>query len=98
MCVMVTQDLYVSAQQLDELMVVVADALEDTRAFNGCRSVDVFVDADHPGHVLLVEKWDNRADHDRYLDWCERQGPTKVSELVGSPDTGLRCFEPRPGV
>lgn len=35
-------------------------ALEDTRFFDGCESVEVYVDEDNPDLVILWEKWGTR--------------------------------------
>ncbi len=49
-------------------------SLGDTRAFDGCRSVETFVDSDNPDTILLIEEWDSRAQQEAYLTWRVETG------------------------
>ena len=44
-------------------------ALEDTRAFDGCESIEVYVDEDDPDLVILWEKWASRPQYEAYISW-----------------------------
>ncbi len=39
-------------------------ALVDTRAFDGCLSVETYVDADNPDTIMLFEDWDQSSTRD----------------------------------
>ena len=45
------------------------ETLIDTRAFAGNLDVEVLIDDADPGRVILVETWEESADHDAYLAW-----------------------------
>ncbi len=51
------------------LVAIFGEALVDTRAFDGCESVEVYVDADNPDTIVLWEKFATRAHHEAYLAW-----------------------------
>ena len=55
MAVTVTLALVIKKERLDEFKGVIKDALPDTRAFEGCQSVDVYENQDNPGELFLVE-------------------------------------------
>ncbi|MCT2559019.1 antibiotic biosynthesis monooxygenase [Tsuneonella sp. YG55] len=48
-------------------------ALPDTRAFDGCRDIKVFHDAERDTFVL-IEKWDSFDHYDRYIAWRMETG------------------------
>ena len=56
------------------LLEALAAALVETRAYDGCVSVETFVDADNPDDVLLVEEWATRAHQERYMAWRVENG------------------------
>ena len=95
----VTFDLYVKPERLDEFLGVLRQALPDTRAYQGCESLETFTDMDHRGHVILVERWSERAAHERYFAWREEQGMRAViMDFLANEDGGFHYFEPRPDV
>jgi quinol monooxygenase YgiN len=99
MGVMVTLDLFIKPERLDEFLGIMAGSLPDTRAYDGCEGLETFVDLDIPGHVILVERWTERAAHERYLAWREEQGMTAfLMDFVASTEGGFHYFEPRPDV
>ena len=53
-------------------------ALEETRAFDGCESIETYVDADNPDHVILWEKWASREQYEAYIAWRMATGFVEV--------------------
>lgn len=49
-------------------------ALPDTRAYDGCISVDAMRRSDNPNHWVLVEEWDTQGHHERYMQWRTETG------------------------
>lgn len=68
--------------------------LPDTRAFEGCMSVDVYRHQDDQDVVVLVEQWQTRAHYEKYFSWREETGALAqlVERLDGPPS--LRYFDP----
>jgi quinol monooxygenase YgiN len=98
MSVLATADLFIKPDRVDELLEILREALPDTRAYEGCEGLDLFVDQDEPGHILMVEKWTERAAHQKYLGWRQEQGMFDVlADFISAPPRFL-YFDPRPDV
>jgi quinol monooxygenase YgiN len=52
-----------------ELIAIFSEALADTRAFEGCESIEVYSDDSNPDTVVLWEKFAVKANHQAYLKW-----------------------------
>ncbi|MBC8365285.1 MAG: antibiotic biosynthesis monooxygenase [Actinobacteria bacterium] len=70
-----------------DLLAILNEALVDTRAFEGCESIEAYTDSDNPDQVVLWEKFATRANHEAYLAWrietgmLEMLGPILASDL-----------------
>lgn len=53
----------------DAVLDKLAEILVDTRAFDGCQSVEVHRDQDDGQRFVLVESWSSRATSDAYSAW-----------------------------
>ena len=69
-----TIDLQVDPERVEEFLAVMLDAAPDTRAREGCRLFDIYVDQDNPGHVVFYEIWDSREQQEAYLGWRQETG------------------------
>ena len=69
-----TIDLQVDPERVEEFLAVMLDAAPDTRAREGCRLFDIYVDQDNPGHVGFYEIWDSREQQEAYLGWRQETG------------------------
>lgn len=58
----------------EKLLSSLLPALDETRAFAGCRSIDTYVDCNDPDLVLLWEHWDAAHDHAAYMAWRTEEG------------------------
>ena len=86
MSVDVILNLQVSPENREELLSVFAAILPDTRAFQGCQSVVVTSNEDDIHNIVLLEKWDNRSDHESYMAWrTERGDIDKLVALLSAP-------------
>jgi len=65
--------------KLDELLGFLAEALPDTRKFDGSISLEVSVDRS-TGTVVMIEDWRSHEDYDRYLAWRMETG---MVEAIG---------------
>lgn len=72
-------DLRLKKESLDTAREVVGRILTETRAFEGCESVDVLIDEDDEGHWLCVEKWASAEADAAYRAW--RAGPGAIKDL-----------------
>ena len=58
----------------DELVAFFRSILPETRAFEGCTSVDTLQNSDDADNVVLVEVWDSREQYEKYLAWRRESG------------------------
>lgn len=88
MSVDVILDLQVGLENREELLSVFAAILPDTRTFQGCQNVVITSNEDDLNNIVLLEKWDNRSDHERYMGWrTERGDIDKLVALLSAPPT-----------
>ncbi|MEO1898081.1 MAG: antibiotic biosynthesis monooxygenase [Cycloclasticus sp.] len=86
MSIDVTLDLQVSAENRETLLNTLEAILPDTRAYKGCQGVVVTSNDDDPLNIVLLEKWDARADHESYMGWrAERGDLEKLGALLTAP-------------
>jgi heme oxygenase (mycobilin-producing) len=69
MTVISVLDFHFNPDTVDEALALFSVLLKDTRAFEGCISVEVVQDVDDPGHVQLVEKWEGVENDKAYRAW-----------------------------
>ncbi|MEM7250307.1 MAG: antibiotic biosynthesis monooxygenase family protein [Pseudomonadota bacterium] len=77
----------------DKLVEFFKSILVDTRAYDGCKSVDVYRNMDSPDVVVLVEQWESKAHYEKYLGWRSETGVVDqiVSQIDGAPS--IRYFD-----
>lgn len=70
------------------------DVLGDTRAFEGCLKVDVYVDESSSTYTL-IEEWETFSAHDNYVSWrTERGDLDETGDLLeGGFEGGLQTYE-----
>jgi quinol monooxygenase YgiN len=80
--------LAIKKERLDEFKGVIKDALPDTRAFDGCQSVDVYENQDKPEEIFLVERWDSKEHQQKYVAWRVETGMMDaLGTFLDSPPT-----------
>jgi quinol monooxygenase YgiN len=87
MAVTVVLELHLKPEGVADTLSDLERQLPDTRAYDGCLSVETFVDQDDPCHVVLIERWREKADQERYLAWRAETGSlgATVERSVGPP-------------
>ena len=56
--------------------------LPDTRKFEGCKGVTVLQNQDDPDTLVLVEEWETKENHQKYMAWRTETG--LVDQLVAA--------------
>jgi len=99
MAITVVLDMQVVPERVDDFLSVMATALVDTRAREGCRSVVTLQDADTPGRFLLWEEWDTREHQERYLAWRQTpEGAVQGLEGIVTGPPAVSFLNEHPGV
>jgi quinol monooxygenase YgiN len=78
------------------LLDVFTTSLADTRAFDGCLSVETFVDADNPDTVMLIENWESKSQQETYLAWRIENGMIDLLGPVLAEPLEMRYLEAHP--
>ena len=87
MSVMITLEMPVKPDMLEDYLNILKEALVETRAYKGCRSVTTLVDQE-TSSVVLAEEWDSVEDQQAYMAWRVETGlidaiaPFMQGELV----------------
>ena len=87
MSVMITLEMPVKPEMLEDYLNILKGALVETRSYKGCRSVTTLVDQE-TSSIVLVEEWDSAEDQQAYLAWRVETGlidaiaPFMQGELV----------------
>lgn len=63
-----------------EFLAALLPALAETRAYEGCESVETYTDADNPDLIVLWEKWAKRENQEAYLNWRVETG---MIDMIG---------------
>ena len=67
--------------------------LPGTRAKDGCRLAEVYLDQDDADRAIVFEHWDSRAQHEEYAKWRREQpGREEFVELLAGP-FAVRYFD-----
>ncbi len=80
------------------LLETLKTALVDTRAFDGCESIEVFTDADNPDTVVLWEHFETRAHHEAYLAWRVETGLLDMLAPILAGDLQVTYLDGHPDV
>jgi quinol monooxygenase YgiN len=70
--------------------------LVDTRAFDGCLSVETYVDADSPDTIILFEDWASKAQQETYLAWRIENGMIDMLAPILAEPLEMHYLEPHP--
>lgn len=72
--VIVTLELALKPELVEDFCVQIPEALKETRAFPGFVDISIRRNADDPSHVIFIEEWASRADHEAYVAFRTQSG------------------------
>lgn len=81
MSVDVIFSLQVNHDNREELLSIFAAIFPDTRNYPGCQGVVVTSNEDDVHNIVILEKWNQRSDHEAYLAWRTERG--EIEKLAG---------------
>jgi len=93
MSVTVLVDMQIKPEAVEEMKSLLKKILPDTRAYDGCQSVDIYGNVDDSGNLVFYERWDSRKHHESYNAWRSKSGilDQTAAWLAGRPS--IRYFE-----
>ena len=92
MPVTIIAEFHAAPGKLDELLATLKAVLPDTRAYDGCRGLDSWLDQER-STIVLTEQWDSFDHYDRYLAWRAETGV--LAAAAGQLEGGTAGFVPR---
>ena len=76
----------------DEVVAFFGSILPETRAYEGCTSVDTLQNADDADNVVVVEVWESREQYEKYLAWQRERGVSdRLKQALAEPPS-IRHF------
>lgn len=78
-------DIHLKADSVAGAPAMLRDILAGTRAFDGCRGVEVLIDSEDPEHLILVERWASAERDAAYREWRAGAGATALGSILASP-------------
>ena len=74
MTTIVILDIPATAQTRGAVLETLREALDDTRAFEGCEGLELLVNQDDNANIIVYERWRSRKDYDNYFAWRQKSG------------------------
>ncbi len=86
MSVMVLFEAPVKSEEVSNMKSYMAEILPDTRTYEGCQGIELYFDTEDGDKIVLVERWDSRSHHERYLGWRRETGVLdKIGGMLAGP-------------
>jgi quinol monooxygenase YgiN len=93
MSVLVLVEAPVKSEDVSNMKSYMAEILPGSRAYDGCQAIDVYFNTEEEGNMILVEYWDSRPHHEKYLGWRTETGVMdKIGGMLAGPPR-MRYFE-----
>ena len=94
MSIMFTVEFPLHYGKQGDLLALLEEALPDTRAFDGCISVETYAEQDGSS-ILLVEEQESKAHQEAYLEWRVSTGMLDAIAPLVSTDPIFKSYEIR---
>jgi quinol monooxygenase YgiN len=93
MSVMVLLEAPVKSEEISKMKSYLAEILPSSREYGGCRGFEVYFNTEDKGRMVVVEHWDSRPQHEKYLAWRTETGVmAKLGGMLAGPPS-IRYFE-----
>ena len=93
MSTMVLIELKVKPESVDDMKALMKELLPDTRAYDGCQSVDFYDNTETKGSMVLYEIWDSKAHQERYLGWRTETGTLDRLGALVAAQPNIQYFD-----
>jgi quinol monooxygenase YgiN len=93
MSVMVLLEAPVKPEEVSNMRSYMAEILPGSRDYEGCKGFALYFDTDRGNQMVLIENWDSRAHHEKYVRWRTETGVmAKLGGMLAGPPS-IRYFE-----
>ena len=93
MSIIVTFDVRAKAGQENALRTLFDETLPDTRKFEGCISVAIYSENNHPDNIFMVEEWASKSAYEKYLAWRGERGDIEKLVKLIQREPVIRFFD-----
>ena len=93
MSVLTLVEVNVKPESVNEFKAYMQEIFPGTRAFPGCRGIQLQINQEDATNMIAVEEWETREDHQKYAAWRTETGAVEriVSMLAGP--LSIRYFD-----
>ncbi len=82
----VTAEFVCNNGKRDELVELLSVMVPETRKKDGAIMIEICIDQDDPDRIVLLEKWNSRANHEAYVAYRKERGDIdKIMNLLATP-------------
>jgi quinol monooxygenase YgiN len=93
MSVTVLLEATVKPEEVSNMKSYLAEILPDSRKYEGCKGMEVYFNTEDEDNMILLERWDSRQHHEKYLGWRTETGVMdKLGGMLAGPPS-IRYFE-----
>lgn len=93
MSVLVLLEAPVKPEEVSNMKAYMAELLPESLSYEGCQGMDLYFNTEDAGNMVLLERWESRAHHEKYLGWRTETGVMgKIGAMLAGPPS-IRYFE-----
>ena len=89
---LVTWELSIQENKVEEFLAIVHDGLEVSRDFPGNRGFDIYVEKGNPAKAFFVEQWESIEHFQSYFQWRFERGNFELLEPYFSAPPVMRHY------
>ena len=83
----------VKPEEVSNIKSYLAEILPSSRTYEGCKGMDVYFNTENKNNMVVVERWESRQHHEKYLGWRTETGVMgKLGGMLAGPPS-IRYFE-----
>ena len=93
MSVMVLLEAAVKPDEISNMKSYLGEILPESREYEGCQGFELYFNTEDEAKMVLIEHWDSRAHHEKYLGWRTETGVMdKLGGMLAGPPS-VQYFE-----
>tara|TARA_B100001559_G_C15885499_1_gene342772 strand:+ start:164 stop:472 length:309 start_codon:yes stop_codon:yes gene_type:complete len=82
----VTAEFISSEGKRDQLIALLGEMVPETRKKEGAISIEICIDQDNLNRIVILERWNSRADHEAYVAYRKERGDIDIiAKLLATP-------------
>ena len=93
MSILVLLEAQIQPDKIADMKSSLEQMLPETRGYDGCQGIDAHFNVNEPGNMVVVEQWESRSHHEKYLQWRTETGVmAKLASMLEGPPN-MRYFK-----